>query len=171
MSNYREQAIAFADKQAAVKPMSAAEYAQCIRETEKELMALDAVEPEAPAAEAQAVQFACDPKRAIKENTITCAICGKSFRILTARHMESHGLTTEQYRALCGYKPGTPLVAKALQRERREKMQSMRLWEKTPNNKKSAAKQDAESEAAPVKPKAAKPTPKATEAAPAGKTE
>lgn len=126
-TNYREMAIEFANKQASIKQMTPVEFAQCVREAEAELRKLD--EPVAAAAPA-APEFACDPKRAIKENSITCAICGGSFKVITKGHLLSHGMTPEQYRELCGYAKGLPLIAKALQRDRREKMQSMKLWEK-----------------------------------------
>jgi predicted transcriptional regulator len=71
-----------------------------------------------------------DPKKAIKEKSVTCIICGKSFKLLTKKHLASHGLSSDEYREQCGYKKGTPLVCKALQRERRKKMQEMRLWER-----------------------------------------
>jgi len=75
-------------------------------------------------------EVAIDPAKAIKEKSITCVNCGKSFKLLTKKHLASHGLTPEEYRERCGYKKGTPLVCKSLQRERRKKMRSMKLWER-----------------------------------------
>ena len=71
-----------------------------------------------------------DPKKAIKEKSITCLECGKSFKIITKKHLAKHGLTTEEYREKWGYRKASPLVCKSLQRERRKKMKSMKLWEK-----------------------------------------
>ena len=71
-----------------------------------------------------------DPKKAIKEKSVTCLECGKTFKILTKKHLGTHGLTADEYRAKYGYKKGTPLVSKSLQRERRTKMKDMKLWEK-----------------------------------------
>lgn len=73
---------------------------------------------------------AIDPKKAIKEKTITCVICAKQFKLLTKKHLATHDLTADEYRERCGYKKGSPLVCKSLQRERRKKMQDMRLWER-----------------------------------------
>ena len=73
---------------------------------------------------------AIDPKKAIKEKSIACVICGKAFKLITKKHLASHGMTADEYREHCGYKKGTPLVCKFLQRERRKKMQGMRLWER-----------------------------------------
>lgn len=71
-----------------------------------------------------------DPKKSIKEKSITCLECGKSFKILTRKHLVLHGLDAAEYREKWGFKKNTPLVCKALQRERRKKMKSMALWEK-----------------------------------------
>ena len=71
-----------------------------------------------------------DPKKALKEKSISCLECGKVFKILTKKHLGTHNLTPDEYRAKYGYKKGTPLVSKSLQRERRAKMKDMKLWEK-----------------------------------------
>lgn len=73
---------------------------------------------------------AIDAKKAIKEKSVTCLECGKSFKIMTKKHLETHGLTPDEYREKYGYKKGTPLVAKGLARERRKKMTEMKLWER-----------------------------------------
>ena len=57
-----------------------------------------------------------------------------AFKILTKKHIATHGLTVEEYRERCGYKKGTPLVCKSLQRERRKKMKDMKLWERRNQN-------------------------------------
>ncbi len=74
--------------------------------------------------------FVCDPKTAIKERSVTCVLCGKSMKSLTQTHMNSHGLTLDEYREMCGYKKGLPLVCKEIIRGRRKRMQDMRLWER-----------------------------------------
>ncbi len=79
---------------------------------------------------AQEVAATINPKDSVKERSVTCLECGKSFKVLTQKHFLTHGLTAEEYRAKYGFKKGAPLVAKKLQRERRKKMQDMRLWER-----------------------------------------
>jgi len=71
-----------------------------------------------------------DPKKAIKENSVTCLECGKTFKVITTKHLATHGLTPEEYRAKYGYKKGAALAAKSLVRARRKKMQDMKLWER-----------------------------------------
>ena len=71
-----------------------------------------------------------DPAKAIREASITCIECGKSFKILTKKHLAHHGLTPAEYRAKYGYKKTQALACKALARERRAKMKDMKLWER-----------------------------------------
>ena len=77
-----------------------------------------------------ATAVAMDPKKAVKEKSITCLECAKTFKVITKKHLATHGLTPESYKAKHGFKKTMPLVCKSLQRERRKKMQDMRLWEK-----------------------------------------
>ncbi len=71
----------------------------------------------------------------ITEKAITCLECGKSFKLLTRRHLMTHGLDLDAYREKWGYPENLPLVCKSLQRERRKKMKDMKLWEKRRKNK------------------------------------
>ena len=54
------------------------------------------------------------PEDAISEEEITCCICGKSFQNLTTKHIESHDLTVEEYKKLCGYAPDQKLISSKL---------------------------------------------------------
>lgn len=45
----------------------------------------------------------CDPKDAIKEDGITCCICGETHHVLNARHFKRDKTNAEAYRAVCGY--------------------------------------------------------------------
>ncbi|MYL83771.1 transcriptional regulator [Desulfovibrio aerotolerans] len=77
-------------------------------------------------------------KKAVRERTITCLESGKSFKMITRRHLAKYGLTPDDYRAKWGYAKGTPLVCKSLQRLRRKKMQEMRLWERRTQDQSAA---------------------------------
>jgi predicted transcriptional regulator len=83
-----------------------------------------------PVPEAEATSPDIDPKKAVKENSVVCLECGKSFKVLTKKHLATHGLTPEEYRAKYGYRKGQALCAKSLVRERRKKMKGMKLWER-----------------------------------------
>lgn len=69
-------------------------------------------------------------RNSIKEQAVVCLECGKSFKILTKKHLASHGLDADAYREKWGIKRHAPLVCKSLQRERRKKMKEMKLWER-----------------------------------------
>jgi predicted transcriptional regulator len=75
-------------------------------------------------------EAATDPKKAVRDKSITCLECGCSFKTLTKRHLIKYGLTPDEYRDKWGYPHNMPLVCKSLQRERRKKMKEMRLWER-----------------------------------------
>ena len=73
---------------------------------------------------------AIDPKKAIKEKSITCLECSKSFKVITKKHLAKHDITPEEYKAKWGYKKNQSLVCKSLARDRKKKMQEMELWKK-----------------------------------------
>ncbi len=68
--------------------------------------------------------------RTPKDTFIICLECRKSFKMLTRKHLLSHGLSPNEYREKWGYAKNAPLVCRALQRHRRKKMKDMKLWEK-----------------------------------------
>ena len=125
MEDYLKQAIEIVKAQAAVRTMTEEEITTMIRTLENSIRNVS--EGTAPALDTEP---AIDPKKAIKEKSVTCCECGKSFKVLTKRHLATHGLTPEEYKEKYGYKKGTSLVAKSLARERRKTMQGMKLWEK-----------------------------------------
>jgi predicted transcriptional regulator len=126
MEEYLKSALEIVKAQASVRIMTDEEITSMVRRLAAGIRdaSLDgsAEEAEAPPSG--------DPKKAVKEKSITCLECGKSFKVITKKHLASHGLTPEEYKAKHGYKKTMPLVCKSLQRERRKKMKDMRLWEK-----------------------------------------
>ncbi len=129
MDDYLKEAVELARAQAGVRVMSEDEIAAFVSRVAASLRAI-AEGGEAGASEAVSAE---DARKSIKEKSVTCLECGKSFKILTKRHLAQHGLTSEEYREKYGLKKGTALVCKALQRERRKKMAEMQLWEKRRN--------------------------------------
>ena len=125
MEDYLKQAIEIVKAQASVRNMTEDEITSMIRSLAQNIRGV--AEGAAPAAEGEP---AVDPKNAIREKSVICCECGKSFKVLTKRHLATHGLTPEEYREKYGYKKGTSLVAKSLARDRRKTMQGMKLWEK-----------------------------------------
>ena len=132
MEDYLKQAIEIVKAQASVRNMNEEEITSMIKSLAGSIRGV--AEGVVPAVETEA---AVDPKNAIREKSVICCECGKSFKVLTKRHMAIHGLTPEQYREKYGYKKGTSLVAKSLARSRRKTMQDMKLWEKRKKANKS----------------------------------
>jgi predicted transcriptional regulator len=60
------------------------------------------------------------PEKSILRNKIVCLECGQSFKLLSPKHLASHGLTGKEYRKKYGFPLRQPLCAKALS-ERRKK--------------------------------------------------
>jgi predicted transcriptional regulator len=122
-----QEALAIVKAQASVRTMSAEEITDMVQRVAAGIMGM--TEP-APPEQPTLGQGIIDPKKSIKEASITCLECGKSFKVITRKHLAAHGLTPEEYRAKYGMKKGQPLACKSLARERRKKMKDMKLWER-----------------------------------------
>lgn len=126
MDNHLKEALEIVKAQASVRTMTEDEITSMLQKLTKDIRSISDALPSEDTEEVSDI----DASKAIKEKTITCVECGRSFKLLTKKHLATHGLTPEEYRAKCGYKKNTPLVCKALQRERRRKMKDMKLWER-----------------------------------------
>lgn len=134
MDDYLKEALEIVKAQASVRTMTEEEITSMVRKLSRGIREIDsgttvAVEEE---------EIACDPAKSVREKSITCCECGKSFKIITKKHLASHGLDPNQYREKFGFKKGMPLVCKALQRDRRKKMKDMQLWTKRGKGKAKA---------------------------------
>ncbi len=118
-----KQAMEIARAQAGVRPMTASEVATYVNELVQSLQGV--VEGEEVKASPSV-----EPKNSITETYAICLECGKKFKVIGNRHLKSHGLTVKEYKDKWGLKKGTSLAAKSLVRQRRKKMQEMRLWER-----------------------------------------
>lgn len=63
------------------------------------------------------------PEEAIGDDTVQCCICGKVFHSLTTKHIQSHDLTVEEYKRLCGYSPEQKLISRNLLAKLQENVQ------------------------------------------------
>lgn len=126
MDNHLKEALEIVKAQASVRTMTEEEITSMLQKLTKGIRSISESLPLEEAEEAPSI----DASKAIKEKNIVCVECGRSFKLLTKKHLATHGLTPEEYRERCGYKKNTPLVCKSLQRERRKKMKDMKLWER-----------------------------------------
>jgi predicted transcriptional regulator len=130
MEDYLKHAIELVKAQASVRVMSEDEMADMIASLAAKLKKLDTFEETEERCTCSAEAPVTDAKRSIKEKSIVCLECGKTFKVITKKHLILHGLDAASYRAKWGLKKGTPLTCKELQRARRQKMKDMKLWEK-----------------------------------------
>ena len=128
MEDHVKQALEIVKAQASVRNMTEEEINSIIKSLSEGIQkaSQEVTEPQAE----QEQQPAKDPKKAIREKSILCLECGKSFKVITKKHLEKHELTPEEYKAKWGYKKNQSLVCKSLARERKKKMQEMELWKK-----------------------------------------
>jgi len=126
MDDHLKLAIELATAQASVRVMEEEEMVAMIRSLSTSLKKMTDDSLDIDGEES----LTSSPARSIKEKTITCLECGTVFKLITSKHLSTHGLDAEAYRRKWGLKPDTPLVCKSLQRTRRKKMKDMKLWEK-----------------------------------------
>ncbi|MDY7000684.1 MAG: MucR family transcriptional regulator [Thermodesulfobacteriota bacterium] len=127
MDDYLKEALEIVKAQASVRNMTEEEIISMVEKLAKDIARICEGSVDVDAGPAKPT---IDPKKAIREKSIVCLECGKSFKVLTKRHLAVHGLTTPEYKEKYGYSKGTSLVCKGLARDRRKKMAEMRLWEK-----------------------------------------
>lgn len=88
--------------------------AQPVVETETEVQVEAAVEePSAPHKKKYTKRsLKIAPESAITDDLIYCCLCEASGQSLTAKHLEKHGITVEEYKKLCGYPADQKLMSK-----------------------------------------------------------
>jgi predicted transcriptional regulator len=99
MDDYLKEALEIVKAQASVRTMTEEEIASMVRRLADNIKGI--AEGAVPAGEAGAAVPA-DPKKAVREKTIVCLESGKSFKILTKKHLAKYGLTPDEYRAKWG---------------------------------------------------------------------
>lgn len=128
MDSYLEDALGIVKAQAGVRHMTEEEIVSMVKTLAEGIR--KASESLGVETEGEKVEIEGDAQRAIRERSVQCMECGKKFKVLTKRHLATHGLTLKEYKEKHGYKKGTSLIAKGLARERRNKMRELKLWEK-----------------------------------------
>lgn len=125
MEDHLKEALEIVKAQASVRTMTEDEITSMVRKLAAGIRSI--AEGELGAEPADTTQ---DPRKAIREKSIINLEDGKAYKILTKKNLAKFGLTPDEYREKWGYKKGTPLICKSLQRERRKKMKEMELWTK-----------------------------------------
>jgi len=128
MEDYLQSALEIVKAQASARPMTEDEIISMVKAVASGIAVI--VGGQALPAHEENGTPVMDPKKAIKESSVTCLECGKSFKVITSKHLAHHGLTPEAYKVKYGYKKTQALAAKSLVRARRAKMKDMKLWER-----------------------------------------
>ena len=119
-----EMAAAIVQSQSASKGMSTEEVTFSLQSTFKALQELQTDEmknaAEGGSLDGSGSAPAISPEKSIQKNKIICLECGQEFRMLSPKHLKSHGLTGREYRAKHGFSLRQPLCAKSLS-DRRKK--------------------------------------------------
>ncbi|MDH5298339.1 MAG: MucR family transcriptional regulator [Desulfobulbaceae bacterium] len=122
-----EMAAEIVQSQCSTKNMTTDEVTAALQTTYKALQAMQvneaqvaqgAVAPEGLLAEETTAKVS--PEKSIQKNKIVCLECGQEFKMLSPKHLRSHGLNGRGYREKWGFSLRQPLCAKALS-ERRKK--------------------------------------------------
>jgi predicted transcriptional regulator len=101
------------------KQMSTDEIKAALNETFQALKSLQDTEAGAiPETETEVAVTVMDPKKSIQKNKIVCLECGQEFKMLSPKHLNSHNLTSREYRKKHGLSARQPLCAKALSERR-----------------------------------------------------
>lgn len=120
------QALAITKAQAGVRSMSAEEIVTYINDLVRAIRStLDKNTEDDGQAEEKVDTEGLDPRKSIRENSVTCLECGQKFKMITKRHLRIHNLTPEEYKEKWGFRKNSSLACKSLQRMRRQKMKDM----------------------------------------------
>ena len=60
------------------------------------------------------------PEKSLQKNKVICLECGQEFKMLSPKHLKSHGLTSREYRVKYGFSLRQPLCAKSLSEKRKK---------------------------------------------------
>ncbi len=120
-----EMAADLVQSQCASKAMNTEEMTLALQSTFNALQALQAGEAKLQTGVSEGTAGAVavpgmTPEKSIQKNKIVCMECGQEFKMLSPKHLRSHGLTGREYRGKWGFSLRQPLCAKSLS-ERRKK--------------------------------------------------
>ena len=115
--------------------LSSDEMHTALQETYGSLQALQAQEDSngsIPRATRETPSAPINWRKSITKQTVTCLVCGVSFKQLSGRHLREHGLDALSYRVKYGMPRTQALSAKETTLRRKEIVQASRPWEKAP---------------------------------------
>jgi len=93
-----EMTAEIVQSQIGTKEMSSDEIKGALNETFQTLKCLQDAEAAGQPLEQSGTEQTMAPERSIQKNKVICLECGQSFKMLSPKHLSSHGLTPREYR-------------------------------------------------------------------------
>jgi predicted transcriptional regulator len=124
--------------------LSPDEMQDALRQTHASLLRLKAQEDMGSAGTVQETMTPpelVDWKKSITKHTVMCLECGATFKQLSVRHLQDHGLDARSYRAKYGIPRTQPLAAKDTTAKRKKIVQETKPWEKAPTYQQAQQRQ------------------------------
>ena len=121
-----EMAAEIIQSQCSSTAMTSEEITNSLQNTFKTLQDLQTVEVQASQEDvsdtsAKALPgLAMTPEKSLQKNKVVCLECGQEFKMLSPKHLRSHGLTSREYRVKYGFSLRQPLCAKSLSDKRKK---------------------------------------------------
>jgi predicted transcriptional regulator len=106
--------------------MTTEEIATSLQNTFKTLQDIQAVEVQSTqeivtdSAVKTLSSLTMSPEKSLQKNKVICLECGQEFKMLSPKHLRSHGLTSREYRVKYGFSLRQPLCAKSLSDKRKK---------------------------------------------------
>ncbi len=102
------------------REMTTDEVTLALKDTFQTLSKLQESELSEKPIDGEQVKPALSPEKSIKRHKVICLECGQEFKMISSKHLMTHGLTMKEYRKKYGFRMRQPLCAKSLS-ERRSK--------------------------------------------------
>lgn len=156
-----EMAAELVQAQCTSKSMTADEIAQSLQATYNVLHGLQLDEARGAAAESGGAPVGPEferPEKSIQKHKIVCLECGEEFKMLSPKHLRSHGLTGREYRKKWGLPMRQALCARALSDRRKKEGKARGLPENLRKSIAERSQKEPKAAKAAKAPKAVKPT-------------
>jgi len=100
------------------KEMTTDEVNSALKDTFQTLIQLQQSECNERQIGEEQVTAPLSPEKSIKRNKVICLECGQEFKMISSKHLMTHGLTMKEYRKKYGFRMRQPLCAKSLSEKR-----------------------------------------------------
>lgn len=81
-------------------------------EVEEPVEIEEVVDEPAPKKKYTRKKMVVKPEDSITDTDIACCICGQRRQSLTRKHLDTHGISVEEYKKICGFPPDQALMSR-----------------------------------------------------------